>query len=93
MFHVLVSWKSESIVIEKSRNLLSDFPYLMKPGETAMLNVTYSRFNVNFNSVQRALVLEDYVPALRVRGFVSRKKGTRSMGEEKKEGETNNNIK
>ena len=32
------------------------------------------------------LVLEDYAPALRVRGFVSRKKGARSMGEEKKEG-------
>ena len=43
-----------------------------------------------FNSVQRALVLEDYAPALRVRGFVSRKKGARSMGEEKKEGENNN---
>ena len=40
----------------------------------------------NFNSIQRALVLEDYAPALRVRGFVSRKKGARSMGEEKKEG-------
>ena len=41
----------------------------------------------NFNSVQRALVLEDYAPpALRVQGFVSRKKGARSMGEEKKEG-------
>ena len=43
----------------------------------------------NFNSVQLALdVLEDYEPpALRVKGFVSRKKGARSMGEEKKEGE------
>ena len=40
----------------------------------------------NFNSVQRSLVLEDYAPALRVRGFVSRKKCARSMGEEKKEG-------
>ena len=38
--------------------------------------------------MQRALVLEDYAPPeLRVRGFVSRKKGARSMGEEKKEGE------
>ena len=41
--------------------------------------------------VQRALVLEDYAPpALRVQGFVSRKKGARSMGvpgEEQKEGE------
>ena len=44
-------------------------------------------FNFNFNSVQRSLVLEDYAPALRVRGFVSRKKCARSMGEEKKEGE------
>ena len=44
----------------------------------------------NFNSVQRALVLEDYAPALRVRRFVSTKKGARSIGEEKKEG-TNNN--
>ena len=43
----------------------------------------------NFNSVQRALVLEDYAPpALRVQEFVSRKKGARSIvGEEKKEGE------
>ena len=41
---------------------------------------------LHFNSVQRALVLEDYAPpALRMQGFVSRKKGARSMGEEKKE--------
>ena len=41
--------------------------------------------------MQRALVLEDYAPpALRVRGFVSRKKGARNMGEEKKEGEKKN---
>ena len=41
----------------------------------------------NFNSVQLALVLEDYEPpALRVQGFVSRKKGARSIVEEKKEG-------
>ena len=46
----------------------------------------------NFNSVQRALVLEDYAPALRVRGFVSTKKGARSI-EEKKEGKNNNNNK
>ena len=39
----------------------------------------------NFNSVQCALVLEDYAPALRC-GFVSRKKGASSIGEEKKEG-------
>ena len=31
-------------------------------------------------------------PALLVRGFVSRKKGSRSMGEEKKEGEKNKII-
>ncbi len=44
-------------------------------------------FNFNFNLIQRALVLEDYAPALGVGGgFVSRKKGARSMGEEKKEG-------
>ena len=47
---------------------------------------TGPRFNLNFNSVQRALVLEDYAPALRVLEFVSRKKGARRMGEEKKEG-------
>ena len=41
--------------------------------------------------VMCALVLEDYAPpALRVRGFVSRKKGARSMGEEKKEKNYNN---
>ena len=46
----------------------------------------------NFNSVQLALVLEDYEPpALRVQGFVSREKGARSIVEEKKEGEKNNN--
>ena len=32
-----------------------------------------------------------HAPALLVRGFVSRKKGSRSMGEEKKEGKINNN--
>ena len=54
--------------------------------------LTYMCFLIfNFNSVQRALVLEDYAPpALRVQGFVSRKKGARSMGEEKKEGGKNN---
>ena len=36
---------------------------------------------MNFNFIQRALVLEDYAPAPGVRGFVSRKKGARSMGE------------
>ena len=47
----------------------------------------------NFNSVQRALVLEDYAPpALRKQGFVSRKKGASSMGEEKKEGEKKKKI-
>ena len=47
----------------------------------------------NFNLVQRALVLEDYAPALGVGGggFVSRKNGARSMGEVKKEGKNNNN--
>ena len=47
-----------------------------------------AEINFNFNSVQLALVLEDYEPpALRVQGFVSRKKGARSIVEEKKEGE------
>ena len=40
--------------------------------------------------IQRALVLEDYTPALGVAGFVSRKKGARSKGKEEKEGENNN---
>ena len=53
--------------------------------QAAVLNTAPLLFN--FNYVQRALVLEDYAPALRVWGFVSRKKGARSMGEEKKEGE------
>ena len=43
-------------------------------------------FNFNFNLIQRALVLEDYAPALGVAGFVSRKKGARSKGKEEKEG-------
>ena len=43
--------------------------------------------NFNFNLIQRALVLEDYAPALGVAGFVSRKKGARSKGKE----EENNN--
>ena len=48
--------------------------------------------NFNLNSVQLALVLEDYEPpALRVQGFVSRKKGARSIVEEKKEGGKSNN--
>ena len=42
--------------------------------------------NFNFNLIQRALVLEDYAPALGVAGFVSRKKGARSKGKEEKEG-------
>ena len=47
----------------------------------------------NFNLVQRALVLEDYAPALRREGgVVRRKKGARSMGEEKKEGKNNNKM-
>ena len=46
--------------------------------------IVHFNFNFNFNSVQLALVLEDYEPpALRVQGFVSRKKGARSMVEEK----------
>ena len=44
----------------------------------------------NFNLIQRALVLEDYAPALGVAGFVSRKKGARSKGKEEKEGKNNN---
>ena len=43
-------------------------------------------FKFNFNLIQRALVLEDYAPALGVAGFVSRKKGARSKGKEEKEG-------
>ena len=54
---------------------------------------THGSVQNNFNLVQRALVLEDYAPALGVGGFVGRKKGARSMGEEKKEGENNNNNK
>ena len=43
--------------------------------------------------LQLALVLEDYEPpALRVQGFVSRKKGARSMVEEKKEDGTGRSI-
>ena len=40
--------------------------------------------------IQRALVLEDYAPALGVAGFVSRNKGARSKGKEEKEGKNNN---
>ena len=49
-------------------------------------------FTFNFNLVQRALVLEDYAPALGVGGVVSRKKGERRMGEEKKEGKKKKNT-
>ena len=48
------------------------------------------------NLVQRALVLEDYAPALGgggEGGVVSRKKSASSIGEEKKEGKNNNNNK
>ena len=41
---------------------------------------------LHFNLIQRALVLEDYAPALGVAGFVSRKKGARSKGKEEKKG-------
>ena len=50
----------------------------------------YFNFTFNFNLIQRALVLEDYAPALGVAGFVSRKKGARSKGKEEKEGKNNN---
>ena len=43
-----------------------------------------SVFNFNFNFIQRALVLEDYAPALRVAGFVSRKKCARREKKRKK---------
>ena len=57
---------------------------------TIWLDTKNIKRTFNFNSVQRTLVLEDYAPpALRVQGFVSRKKGARSMGEEKKEGGKN----
>ena len=49
-------------------------------------NPGHFNFNFNFNLIQRALVLEDYAPALGVAGFVSRKKGARSKGKEEKEG-------
>ena len=72
---------------------LSQFAPLGKRWRRLTENIVLSLFNF----VQRALVFEDYpcVPALLVRGFVSnsREKGTRSMGEEKKEGKTNNNNK
>ena len=60
---------------------------MSRPNLTLLPTQTgYTLFN--FNSVQLALVLEDYEPpALRVQGFVSRKKGARSIVEEKKEGE------
>ena len=60
-------------------SLLSD-----KRGFLVMMFV-YSLY-FNFNLIQRALVLEDYAPALGVAGFVSRKKGARSKGKEEKEG-------
>ena len=60
-------------------------PWSLSNRENGGITVLY----FNFNLVQRALVLEDYAPALGVGGgggFVSRKKGARSMGEEKKVG-------
>ena len=61
--------------------------------QTREENVTTVVFNFNSVQLQRALVLEDYAaPTLRVQGFVSRKKGARSMGEEKKEGEKKKKI-
>ena len=60
----------------------------MKSVSFSMLfpRIAKSTFNFNFNLIQRALVLEDYAPALGVAGFVSRKKGARSKGKEEKEG-------
>ena len=53
---------------------------------SSLVTICHLHFNF-FNSVQLAPVLEDYEPpALRVQGFVSRKKGARSIVEEKKEG-------
>ena len=57
----------------------------------------YYRSSTSTLYMARALVLEDYPCAGTVGaggvGVVSRKKGARSMGEEKKEGENNNNNK
>ena len=60
-----------------------------EPLEEQHQKITF--FNFNFNLIQRALVLEDYAPALGVAGFVSRKKGARSKGKEEKEGKKKNN--
>ena len=62
------------------------FRHGMTPPHLQMLTIRF----FNFNLIQRALVLEDYAPALGVAGFVSRKKGARSKGKEEKEGENNN---
>ena len=62
---------------------LSQFAPLVKRWRRLSENLVLSLFKFNF--VQRALV-----PGVGA-GFVSRKKGARSMGEEKKEGKNNNN--
>ena len=60
----------------------------MRGGATCLIPCRHITFFVqlHFNLIQRALVLEDYAPALGVAGFVSRKKGARSKGKEEKEG-------
>ena len=68
---------------------------LLRPSvQDTVLQRSQACAKLHFNSVQRALVLEDYAPpALPVHGFVSRKKGASSMGEEKKEGGKKKNNK
>ena len=71
---------------------LSQFAPLGKRWRRLTENLVLSLFN--FNCVQRAIVLEDYTSTGTVgAGFVSREKGARSMGEEKKEGKNNTNNK
>ena len=61
-------------------------------GSRARFIFNFIKFMFNLVQPQRALVLEDYAPALGVGGgVVSRKKGARSMGEEEKEWKNNNN--
>ena len=60
--------------------------YTISMSHTQLLTLIGIIHYFNFNLIQRALVLEDYAPALGVAGFVSRKKGARSKGKEEKEG-------
>ena len=76
---------------EVETGFLSQFAPLGKRWRRLTENLVLSLFDFVHSSHSYSRIT--HAPALLVRGFVSRKKGARGMGEETKEGENNNNNK